>query len=50
MGVSKKQILTLFKIAKGSKFALKCVSNGIVSLKGFSRPSYEIFGQKVKKN
>ena len=35
--------LIFFKIAKGGKFAIESVSNGIISLKCLSRPNYEVF-------
>ena len=41
--------LKFFKIAKGSKFAIECVSDGIISLKCLFRPNYEVFWQKNQK-
>ena len=33
--------LTFFKIATGGKFAVECVSNGMISQNCFSRHDYE---------
>ena len=41
--VFRKKNLKFFKIPKSGKFAVECVSNGIISLKCHLRPNYEVF-------
>ena len=45
-GFFEKKSWTFSKIAKGCKFAVECVSNGIISLNCLFRPHYEVFGKK----
>ena len=46
--VFRKKALNFFKIAKGSKLALECASNGIIQ-KCLFRPNYEVFLTKNEK-
>ena len=48
MGFSKK-ILIFLKIAKRGKFAIECVSKGVISLKCLFRPNYVVFLAKDQK-
>ena len=45
--VSRKK--TFFKIAKGGKFAVECVLNGMISQKCLFCPTYEVFWQRIRK-
>ena len=48
MSFSKKNEI-FFKIAKGGKFVVECVSYGMISLKCIFWPNYEFFWQKIRK-
>ena len=45
MGFAKKN-LNFSKITTGGKFAVECVSKGMISLKSLFRPNHEVLWQK----